>query len=130
MTHLTLYARRNPPMDSNYAPKNAHGVTIYKDTECTRPVTCFDWHNKKPDRRNKWQMFNCAKYQLVWLADATNESYPRLMATTRRASYYEVAPNVFNTSPDTQCGGYYNLQALMKLKGDYVFADYGRESAQ
>jgi hypothetical protein len=128
MAHLlNLYAKRcnsNEPK----SPKALCDVAIYKDEACKRPaVTCHWYMKNKPDRRNKWMMFNCFKYRLVWLEDFKDTDYPRLMAKTSKSEYWEIRPGIYNTTNDVNGGGFYHLTSLMKSKGDHVYADYGYE---
>jgi hypothetical protein len=128
---MTLYARKVPATGNGLAkpPKGAFDVAIYQDKACTRPAMFFYWPSRlRPDNRNRSQMWNCSRYALQWLPDFTLADYPRLVAKTARAEYYETRPGLFNTRPQSDASGYYSLSALMKLKGDYVMADYGRES--
>lgn len=125
----TLFARKRPPLDDARAPRGAFDVALYHDEECTRLAFWRAWHcSDRPDKRTRWVMFNCCRYRVQWLADFTAADFPRLIAKTRRAEYWEIRPGIYNTAPDPKAGGYYNCAALMKLKGDHVFADYGRES--
>lgn len=43
-------------------------VAYYKDKEATKQV-CVNFWDSKPDKRNKYVMYNCAKYKAVWLDD-------------------------------------------------------------
>lgn len=131
MTSAMLYGRKRPPLDTARAAPGAFDSVFYFDRECTRPACWFPWYSSdRPDYRRRRLMYNCAAYQIEWLPPFTLADYPRLMAKTARSEYWEIGPGIFNTTPDPKQGGYYHLRSLMQLKGDYVFADYGRESAR
>lgn len=77
---LTLYARREMTDDpymrevpDGYMPAPIpDDVVLYHDPECTQMAARIPWHHSsKPTRRNKWQMYNCARYRLVWIENAS-----------------------------------------------------------
>ena len=74
-----LYAKYVPTTDStllNWHKKEPFklrepyhcDVRVSKDKEGKDIVFCIPWHrDSKPTRRNKYIMYNCFKYRLVWV---------------------------------------------------------------
>lgn len=52
-----------------YAVKdNSGNVLIFRDREQTNHACTFGvWRSDRPTRRNRWLMFNCYKWGLVWI---------------------------------------------------------------
>lgn len=60
---LCIYARREPTVDGAWGKLD---VCFYSDSGCTKFVGRIPWHQKQPDKRNKWQMLNCYRWRLIW----------------------------------------------------------------
>lgn len=77
--HYTLYAKYVPTQDSyllNWMKREPmtlrhpynDDVRVSRDKEGKDIVFCIPWHkDSKPTKRNKYIMYNCFKYKLVWL---------------------------------------------------------------
>ncbi len=72
METLKLYLRREPTTDSTnraYLPPGVLAKTFdvqaYHDSACTQPAGRYV--TGKPDRRNKYVVLNCYRYQAVWV---------------------------------------------------------------
>lgn len=64
---LPLYLRREPTTLPNSAGRQ--DVAAYRDQGATEPCARWPWHYRKPDRRNRFVMFNCYRWEAVWLPD-------------------------------------------------------------
>lgn len=61
----TLYARREITSDPEMVGKKFDTV-IYRDSECTMPVSRYPWHYQQPRLSQKTIIHNCGKYKLEW----------------------------------------------------------------
>lgn len=83
---LTLYARREPAALRPYLScglcdddlLHADRV-LYRDASATKMVGIYPWHRASgPNKRSKSVMFNCWRYELVWLEDLRFDSLQSL----------------------------------------------------
>ena len=63
---FTLYLRKESTIDSTGLKR--HFVAYYKD-EAMKELKCKNFNQSRPDKRNKYTMYNCEKYKVVWLPD-------------------------------------------------------------
>ncbi len=60
MTLLPLYLKK-------VHHNNGFNVLAYKEPECIWPVADWQWYaSNRPDRRNRYVMFNCYRWRAVW----------------------------------------------------------------
>ncbi len=68
-----MYARVEPTTDAILLAQQPDGmgkrdVALYRDPEAREPIGRYSWwHSRKPTRRNRYIMHNCARYPLSWL---------------------------------------------------------------
>lgn len=45
-----------------------YDVAVYKSSDMVNPVMTIPWHfSSYPDRRNRYIMYNCNRYNIMWL---------------------------------------------------------------
>lgn len=77
---LTLYLRREPTTDpatlESYGqaglpvPASHRDTVAYRDPAATARAARWPWHySNRPDRRFRRVMFNCYRWNVVWLPD-------------------------------------------------------------
>lgn len=76
MTVGTLYLRkeRRPFPEASLAkhfPRGIPVVAFYRDAQATQRIGVDPWPSR-PTRRNRYTMWNCARYRVQWLEDASH----------------------------------------------------------
>ena len=59
----------NPFPLCKYALKDLSGdVRLFADPLAGTPLCTWQpWHESRPTRRNRWVMYNCYRWKLIWL---------------------------------------------------------------
>lgn len=66
---LTMYLRKEKHETTMYgSPLVVSCVAYYKDARA-QELICRNSNQSRPTRRNKYVMYNCAKYKAIWLED-------------------------------------------------------------
>ncbi len=68
---LKIYLRKETKTEYvNGYPAAIPCVAYYRD-KAMKQLLCKNTNQSRPTRRNKYVMYNCHKYEAVWLEDAT-----------------------------------------------------------
>lgn len=66
---LTMYLRKESVVSTVYGePRMLPCVSYYRDANAQQMI-CRNINQSRPTRRNKYVMYNCAKYKAIWLED-------------------------------------------------------------
>lgn len=70
MTHLKLFARKEPTADTvaiQYGLPRKQDTVLYRNAECTQVVARWPWyHSNCPRSGQKRVMLNCYQWKLAW----------------------------------------------------------------
>lgn len=65
----TLYLRKETRISEIFGLRSRRRIVAYYRDPAATDRACLNPWLSQPTRRNKWVMFNCARYRVVWLPD-------------------------------------------------------------